>query len=146
METSTIGFTNKSAEKFFKLLRDAEVKTLLDVRLNNTSQLSGFAKKADLEYFLSQLISAEFIELRELAPEKDMLRQYQRREINWSSYATKYIELLAKRQVENNLDVALFDRGCLLCSEDRPHHCHRRLAVEYLNARWNHKLNVTHLY
>lgn len=75
-----------------------------------------------------------------------MLRQYQRREINWSSYATKYIELLAKRQVENNLDVALFDRGCLLCSEDRPHHCHRRLAVEYLNARWNHKLNVTHLY
>lgn len=146
METSTIGFTNKSAEKFFKLLRDAEVKTLLDVRLNNTSQLSGFAKKADLEYFLSQLISAEFIELRELAPEKDMLRQYQRREINWSSYATKYIELLAKRQVENNLDVALFDRGCLLCSEDRPHHCHRRLSVEYLNARWNHKLNVTHLY
>ncbi|WP_322087201.1 DUF488 domain-containing protein [Burkholderia sp. BCC1999] len=146
METSTIGFTNKSAEKFFKLLRDAEVKTLLDVRLNNVSQLSGFAKKADLKYFLSQLIAAEFVELRDLAPEKDMLRQYQRKEIGWESYATKYIEWLAKRQVENNLDIALFDRGCLLCSENRPHHCHRRLAVEYLNARWNNRLNVTHLY
>ncbi|WGY70608.1 DUF488 domain-containing protein [Burkholderia cepacia] len=146
MATSTIGFTNKSAEKFFKLLRDAEVKTLLDVRLNNVSQLSGFAKKADLKYFLSQLIAAEFVELRDLAPEKDMLRQYQRKEIGWESYATKYIECLAKRQVKNNLDIALFDRGCLLCSEGRLHHCHRRLAVEYLNARWNNRLNVTHLY
>ncbi|HDR9759635.1 TPA: DUF488 family protein [Burkholderia cepacia] len=146
METSTIGFTNKSAEKFFKLLRDAEVKTLLDVRLNNLSQLSGFAKKADLKYFLAQLVAVEFVELRDLTPEKDMLRQYQRMEINWDTYAAKYIELLAKRQVENNLEISLFDRGCLLCSEDKPHHCHRRLAVEYLNTRWNNRLNVTHLY
>lgn len=146
METSTIGFTNKSAEKFFSLLRDAKIKTLLDVRLNNTSQLSGFTKKYDLKYFLSQLISAEFVELRDLAPENDMLRQYQRKEVSWDIYAAEYIELLAKRQVEINLDIALFDRGCLLCSEDRPHYCHRRLAVEYLNTRWNNRLNVTHLF
>ncbi|MCA8348484.1 DUF488 domain-containing protein [Burkholderia cepacia] len=146
METSTIGFTNKSAEKFFSLLRDAKIKTLLDVRLNNTSQLSGFTKKYDLKYFLSQLISAEFVELRDLAPKNDMLRQYQRKEVSWDIYAAEYIELLAKRQVEINLDIALFDRGCLLCSEDRPHYCHRRLAVEYLNTRWNNRLNVTHLF
>jgi uncharacterized protein (DUF488 family) len=146
MNVTTIGFTNKSAEKFFGLLRSAEVLRLLDVRLNNVSQLAGFAKKPDLKYFLSELLGAEFIELRELAPEKDMLKQYQNKELTWDSYAAQYVELLAKRRVESNLDISLFDRGCLLCSEDKPHHCHRRLAVEYLNSRWDNRLKVTHLF
>ncbi|AQT51508.1 DUF488 domain-containing protein [Burkholderia cenocepacia] len=146
MDVATIGFTNKSAEKFFGLLRKAEVRTLLDVRLNNISQLAGFAKKPDLKFFLSELLGAEFVELRELAPEKEMLKRYQKKELSWDSYATEYIELLAKRRVESNLDLSLFDRGCLLCSEDKPHHCHRRLAVEYLNTRWDNRLKVTHLF
>jgi len=146
MDVATIGFTNKSAEKFFGLLRQAEVRALLDVRVNNTSQLAGFAKKPDLEYFLSQLVGAVYLELRELAPEKQMLKRYQRKELSWDSYADEYIELLAKRRVERNLDVALFDRACLLCSEDRPQHCHRRIAVEYLNLRWDDNLKVTHLF
>ncbi|WP_175872667.1 DUF488 domain-containing protein [Burkholderia sp. BCC0397] len=146
MDVATIGFTNKSAEKFFGLLRKAEVRTLLDVRLNNISQLAGFAKKPDLKFFLSELLGAQFVELRELAPEKEMLKRYQKKELSWDSYATEYIELLAKRRVESNLDLSLFDRGCLLCSEDKPHHCHRRLAVEYLNTRWDNRLKVTHLF
>lgn len=146
METTTIGFTNKSAEKFFGLLRKAEVQTLLDVRLNNVSQLAGFAKKPDLKYFLSELVGAKFIELRDLAPEKEMLKRYQKKELTWDHYAAEYIELLAKRRVESNLDIALFDKGCLLCSEDTPHYCHRRLAVEYLNSRWDNRLKVTHLF
>jgi uncharacterized protein (DUF488 family) len=75
-----------------------------------------------------------------------MLKRYQRKELSWDSYAAEYIELLAKRRVERNLDVALFDRACLLCSEDSPQHCHRRIAVEYLNLRWDDNLRVTHLF
>jgi uncharacterized protein (DUF488 family) len=146
MEVATIGFTNKSAEKFFTLLRKAEVRTLLDVRLNNVSQLAGFAKKVDLKFFLLELMGAQYIELRELAPEKEMLKRYQEKELTWDSYADAYVELLAKRRVESNLDIALFDGGCLLCSEDTPHHCHRRLAIEYLNSRWDGKLKISHLY
>ncbi|VVD27447.1 DUF488 domain-containing protein [Paraburkholderia dioscoreae] len=146
IDVSTIGFTNKTAENFFGLLREAGVRTLLDVRLNNTSQLAGFAKKADLKFFLSELLDASFVELGDLAPEKEMLKQYQDKKLTWDSYANAYTELLAKRRVESNLDIALFDHGCLLCSEDKPHHCHRRLAVEYLNSRWDNILKVSHLF
>lgn len=145
IDVSTIGFTNKTAKKFFSLLRGAGVRTLLDVRLNNTSQLAGFAKKADLKFFLSELLGADFVELGDLAPEKGMLRRYRDKEMTWDSYADAYTELIAKRRVESNLDIALFDRGCLLCSEDKPHQCHRRLAVEYLNSRWGNRLKVSHL-
>lgn len=146
MNVSTIGFTNKSAEKFFGLLRKAGVRTVLDVRLNNISQLAGFAKKPDLKFFLSELMGAQYIELRELAPEKEMLKRYQAKELTWDRYADSYVELLARRRVESNLDVALFNSGCLLCSEDKPHQCHRRLAVEYLNSRWDGKLKISHLF
>lgn len=146
LNVSTIGFTNKSAEKFFGLLRRANVRTVLDVRLNNISQLAGFSKKTDLEFFLSKLTDARYVELRELAPEKEMLKRYQAKELTWDSYAEAYVELLAKRRVESNIDVVLFDGGCLLCSEDKPHHCHRRLAVEYLNSRWSNRLKVSHLF
>jgi uncharacterized protein (DUF488 family) len=143
---TTIGFTNKSAEKFFSLLKQAGVRTLLDVRLNNVSQLAGFAKKNDLKFFLSELLDAKYIELRELAPEKDILKRYQAKELTWDRYADAYVELLAKRRVESNLDIALFDQGCLLCSEDTPHQCHRRLAADYLNSRWDNKLKIAHLF
>ncbi|QOL50536.1 DUF488 domain-containing protein [Massilia litorea] len=145
IEVSTIGFTKKSAETFFSLLRNANVRTVLDVRLNNTSQLAGFAKKADLRFLLSELLGVQYIELGELAPEKEMLQRYQLKEMTWDDYASAYLELLARRRVESNLDVSLFDGGCLLCSEDKPHQCHRRLAVEYLNSRWNGKLKISHL-
>jgi uncharacterized protein (DUF488 family) len=146
MQVATIGFTNKSAQRFFELLRGAEVRTVLDVRLNNVSQLAGFAKKSDLQYFLSNLLDCGYVELRDLAPEKTMLKRYQAKEMSWDAYADAYTELLAKRRVESNLDVTMFDHGCLLCSEDAPHFCHRRLAVEYLNSRWSNCLNITHLY
>jgi uncharacterized protein (DUF488 family) len=143
---STIGFTNKSAETFFKFLRTANVRTVLDVRLNNTSQLAGFAKKTDLKFFLSELIGAQYIELPELAPEGEMLKRYRAKDITWDTYAQAYINLLARRRVEDHLDMSLFQGGCLLCSEDKPHQCHRRLATEYLNARWAGRLAVSHLF
>jgi uncharacterized protein (DUF488 family) len=143
---ATIGFTNKSAPRFFELLAGAGVRTVLDVRLNNASQLAGFAKKGDLQYFLSRLLGCNYVELRDLAPEKEMLKRYRAKQMSWDAYANAYTELLAKRRVESNLDAAIFDQACLLCSEDMPHFCHRRLAVEFLNSRWGNRLDITHLY
>lgn len=146
MNVFTIGFTNKSASQFFKLLKDADVKTLLDVRLNNVSQLSGFAKRDDLRFFLKELGGIDYRELKDLAPSKPILSSYQKGSIDWAKYEDLYLNEISRRSVERLLEPAWFDRGCLLCSEHEPHFCHRRLAVEYLNTRWDSKLSVKHLY
>ena len=145
MQVTTIGFTQKSAKRFFTLLKEAEVKTVLDVRLNNTSQLAGFSKKPDLEFFLSSMLDINYIDLRELTPERDHLKRYQSGDLSWDDYASAYIEVLAKRRVESNLDITIFDGACLLCSEHTPDRCHRRLAGEYLNSRWSNRLSIEHL-
>jgi uncharacterized protein (DUF488 family) len=142
---STIGFTGKTAQEFFDLLKNADVRTVLDIRLSNTSQLAGFAKKQDLPFFLDRLCGAAYREMPELAPEPDLFKRYKAKELTWDDFAAAYVELIAKRRVENNLDVDLFRSACLLCSEHLPHQCHRRLALEYLNSRWNSRLKVTHL-
>lgn len=136
----TIGFTKKSAEKFFTKLNRAGVKRLVDVRLNNTSQLAGFAKKEDLAYFLKAICNIDYVYIPELAPTADILDAYKKHNGDWSVYEGKFIELMAKRRIEETVSEALLDGGCLLCSEDKPHHCHRRLVAEYLNKKWG---NVT---
>jgi uncharacterized protein (DUF488 family) len=146
VRVATIGFAGKSAQNFFDLLKGAQVRTVLDIRLNNTSQLAGFAKKQDLPYFLDTLCNAAYVEMPELAPEPDLLKRYQRKQLSWADFTAQYVELIAKRRVESNLDIGLFDSACLLCSEHLPHQCHRSLAVEYLNSRWNGRLTITHLF
>ncbi len=145
VRVATIGFAGKSAQNFFDLLKSAEVRTVLDIRLNNTSQLAGFAKKQDLPYFLEQLCGAAYMEMPELAPEPDLLKRYQGKELAWGDFTAEYVELIAKRRVESNLDVDLFRSSCLLCSEHLPHRCHRILAIEYSNAQWNGRMTITHL-
>jgi uncharacterized protein (DUF488 family) len=142
---ASIGFTGKSAQKFFDLLKGAQVRTVLDIRLHNTSQLAGFAKKQDLPYFLENLCNAAYVEIPELAPEPDLLKRYQGKQLSWENFREEYFDLIARRRVESNLDIALFESGCLLCSEHLPHHCHRQFALEYLNQHWNNRLSVTHL-
>lgn len=146
METFTIGFTEKNAERFFKLLIGADVKTLLDVRLNNTSQLAGFAKRDDLRFLLKSVANIDYKEIKDLAPSKIILSSYQKGSMPWSKYEDLYLNEISKRSVERLLDPNLFDRSCLLCSEHEPHFCHRRLAVEYLNSKWGSCLNIKHLY
>lgn len=146
METFTIGFTEKNAERFFKLLIGANVKTLLDVRLNNTSQLAGFAKRDDLRFLLKSVANIDYKEIKDLAPSKIILSSYQKGGMPWSKYEDLYLNEISKRSVERLLDPNLFDRSCLLCSEHEPHFCHRRLAVEYLNGKWGSCLNIKHLY
>jgi uncharacterized protein (DUF488 family) len=48
----TIGFSKKSLRKFIDLLEQGNVTRIVDTRLNNTSQLAGYAKKEDLKYVL----------------------------------------------------------------------------------------------
>ncbi|OXY82572.1 DUF488 family protein [Oceanimonas doudoroffii] len=146
MDIYTIGFTQKNAEKFFKFLRVSGVKTLVDVRLNNVSQLAGFAKKDDLKFFLKELCGAEYIHSPELAPTKDILNAYKKGEMPWNVYEDKFLNLMAQRNIEKSIKSELLDHGCLLCSEHEPHFCHRRLVVEYLNEHSNLNLKVKHLY
>jgi uncharacterized protein (DUF488 family) len=144
-EIFTIGFTAKRAEDFFDLLKAKNVKAVLDVRLNNKSQLSGFAKKDDLKFFLKEIGQIAYVEVTDLAPEADMLKRYQRKEISWEEYADRYLNLITKRNVERLIDKNQVVGSCLLCSEHLPHHCHRRLAAEYLNSQWGSNLKITHL-
>ena len=145
MAVFTIGFTQQTAQQFFEGLRAAGVKRVLDVRLNNTSQLAGFARAGDLRFFLRELCNAEYVPVGVLAPEKAMLAQYRAGSMSWADYDARYQELLARRAVERQLDMTLLDGGCLLCSELEPHFCHRRLAVEYLQAHTGVVLDVRHI-
>lgn len=143
MKLFTIGFTKTSAEDFFSRLSKAHVKKLLDVRLNNISQLAGFAKRDDLRYFAERICGIGYGYLPELAPTKDMLDEYRKSKGGWSTYAQKFLDLMARRKIEN-IDRSQFDGGCLLCSEDKPHHCHRRLVAEYLKDKWGN-VEIEHL-
>lgn len=145
IQVATIGFTGKSAQEFFDLLKNAHVRTVLDIRLSNTSQLAGFAKKQDLPFFLDKLCGAGYVEMPELAPEPDLFKSFKANEMKWDEFAAAYVDVIARRRVESNLDIDLFRSACLLCSEHLPHHCHRQLALEYLNSRWNSRLKITHL-
>jgi len=146
MKTYTIGFTKKNAETFFKFLRDNEVSKLIDVRLNNISQLAGFAKRDDLQFFLGELCNAEYFHIPELAPTKDILDAYKKNKMSWYEYEEKFLNLMSQRNIERAIEPSLLDGGCLLCSEHEPHHCHRRLVLEYLNEQWDTSLEVKHLY
>lgn len=144
MKLYTIGFTKKPAEKFFGLLREAGVTTLVDVRLNNVSQLSGFAKRDDLKYFLGELCGAQYTHRVDLAPTQDMLDGYKKQGAGWASYEAQFLELMQTRQIENTAPQELLDNAVLLCSEDSAEHCHRRLVAEYLSQHWG-DVSIDHL-
>lgn len=145
IEIFTIGFTKKKAEYFFDKLKKAGVKRVVDVRLNNVSQLAGFAKKDDLIFFLKEIGGMDYVHLPELAPTKDILNAYKKHKGDWEIYERKFIELLEKRHIEDKIPKKIFDEGCLLCSEDKPHHCHRRLVAEYLKNKWDEEVVIKHL-
>ena len=132
IELFTIGFTQKSAEVFFNSLIESGIKRVIDVRLNNVSQLSGFTKRRDLEYFLKTIGDISYVHLPELAPTKDILDGYKKKKGDWQEYETKFMALMKQRKIEEQISPELLDGGCLLCSEPTPHHCHRRLVAEYL--------------
>ncbi len=144
MRLYTIGFTRTTAEAFFSRLSKAGVRRVMDVRLNNVSQLAGFAKKNDLAYFLKAICRIDYEHRPELAPTRDIMDEYKKHGGDWADYEQRFLELMARRRVEDALPRSSLDRGCLLCSEDKPDHCHRRLVAEYLKDRWG-GLHIVHL-
>jgi uncharacterized protein (DUF488 family) len=129
----TIGFTGKPAEKFFNLLRDAGVKKIVDTRINNVSQLSGFAKGSDLNFFAKEIGNMSYEHNLDFAPTKELLTRYRDKKISWLEYEIEYLNLLDMRKVALKIDIESLHEHCLLCSEHTPEKCHRRLLAEYLN-------------
>ena len=144
MKIFTIGFTKKTARQFFTELKDAGVKRLVDVRLNNTSQLAGFTKKDDLKYFTEEICSIEYVHLPVLAPTADILSAFKGHKGDWPLYEQRFLELIKSRHIEKEVSPDLLDGGCLLCSEEKLHHCHRRLVAEYLRDKWG-GVEIEHL-
>jgi uncharacterized protein (DUF488 family) len=140
----TIGFTNKSARRFFEMLKEAGVKRVVDVRLNNVSQLAGFAKRDDLAFFLSEVCGIEYVHLPDLAPTQEILEDYRKKRIDWETYEARFLEVMKRRRIEELIPRDLMAEACLLCSEHKPERCHRRLVAEYLAERWN-ELEIVHL-
>ncbi|MGV1791595.1 DUF488 domain-containing protein [Rhizobium sp. A37_96] len=145
IDIATIGFTKTTASRFFERVKHAGIKKVIDVRLHNTSQLAGFAKADDLAYFLKEICGVDYVHQPLLAPTDDILKAYKRDKGDWTIYETSFMRLMAQRKIEERLKAEMFRGGCLLCSEDKPHHCHRRLVCEYLNGKWDGALRVQHL-
>jgi uncharacterized protein (DUF488 family) len=140
----TIGFTQKTAKKFFETLVKAGVTQIIDTRLNNVSQLAGFTKRNDLEYFLEQIGGIKYIHILDMAPTKEILDGYKKNNGDWEVYEKKFLSLMREREIEKKISPEMLAGGCLLCSEAKPHHCHRRLVAEYLCEKLGN-INISHL-
>ena len=144
MRLYTIGFTKKSAAQFFEALRGANVARIIDVRLNNVSQLAGFAKKQDLAYFLDKICNTQYQHVPLLAPTRQMLDLYKKHGGAWEEYERSFLQLMKERRIETAWGQHSRDADCLLCSEEKPNHCHRRLVAEYLAAHHG-DITIQHL-
>ncbi len=145
MKLFTIGFTKKTAQRFFEMIKESGVRRVVDVRLNNVSQLAGFAKKNDLSWFLREICGVEYVHLPILAPTREMLDDYKKHNGDWTSYEKQFLDLMKQRRIEENISQEVVAGGCLLCSEDKPHYCHRRLVAEYLREHWGDTVDISHL-
>ena len=145
MEIYTIGFTKRTAAEFFETLKRAGIKRLIDVRLNNTSQLAAFAKRDDLAYFLKEICGAEYLHRPDLSPTQEILDAYKKKVMPWEEYEDRFVVMLEERGVEHGVAKRLFDvPTVLLCSEPTADRCHRRIVAEYLAARWG-EVRIVHL-
>jgi uncharacterized protein (DUF488 family) len=140
----TIGFTKKSAKTFFSTLQNEGVKRIIDVRLNNISQLAGFAKRDDLSYFLEKICKCAYIHRKSWAPTQDILESYKQKKISWTEYENSFSNLIKVRRIEKETDADELSSACLLCSELDPQKCHRRLVAEYLHTKFSN-VRISHL-
>lgn len=132
----TMGFAQKNAERFFNLIRSNEIEVLIDIRLNNKSQLTGFTKGNDLPFFLKEICNCKYVHKIDYAPTKEILSAYQKKEIDWYGYEQRFLPLIEKRKIEKDFKQTFsnYHKVCLLCTEPTPEMCHRRLVAEYLQG------------
>lgn len=147
MKLYTIGFTQKSAEQFFEAIKEAGIELLVDVRLNNRSQLAGFSKGADLAYFLREICNTKYIHCEEFAPTKELLAAYQKGAVSWEAYEERFDAIMERRGAHLKFLPRFtdFERVCLLCSEASPEHCHRRLVAEKIRSCAPEQVEIIHL-
>lgn len=145
-EIYTIGFTKKTAQKFFGLLIDNQIEIVLDIRLNNTSQLAGFAKYPDIEYFIHKICTAMYIHDTRFSPTEDTLKKYKKEDISWDQYVREFIQTMNEREIGDYIksNYSMNKRICLLCSEDTAIQCHRSLVANEFKEI-NNELKIIHL-
>jgi len=144
MRIYTIGFTQKSAEEFFRRIRMHRIKRIVDIRIHPDGQLSGFARKDDLPFFLNELADGcGYLYMPNLAPTKEILKSY-RENNDWDIYVKRFEALMDQRNIPAALQPNDFDEACFLCSEDKPDQCHRRLVAERLAKNWNN-VEIIHI-
>lgn len=143
MNIYTIGYTQKTAEQFFELIKENNIKLLIDVRLNNKSQLAGFAKRENLPYFLRELCQCKYEHCVEFAPTEEL---YKGKKVSWEEYARNYVKLIEMRGIYKNFikRYAEYENICLMCSEAVPDRCHRRLLAERL-VKSNSEIILKHI-
>jgi uncharacterized protein (DUF488 family) len=150
MIINTIGFTRKSAEQFFDLLKLNKVTLLLDTRLNNVSQLAGFAKGKDLQYFCKVVLGIEYIHDVRFAPSEKILNDYRDKKISWDQYELEYINLLNSRDILGIVNAEYLGKLngiCILCSEELPQKCHRRVLADFLKENiQDFDVKINHLF
>lgn len=144
MKIFTIGFTKKSAEEFFTHLQNAGVRRIVDIRLNNTSQIAGFAKSRDLKYFLRAIVGIDYVHIPDFAPTQDIIDKFKKQKGPWAEFESGFRELMANRRMAETGAKTLRENDCLLCSEHTPEHCHRRLLAEHLQEQLDN-IEVVHL-
>jgi uncharacterized protein (DUF488 family) len=145
VEIYTIGFTQKSAQQFFTILKERGIRRLIDIRLNNSSQLAGFTKASDLAWFLREICDADYQHEPLLAPTKELLSGYRAGKLDWTEYERVFAGLMTERDVANHIDPTLFSEPTvLLCSEPTADQCHRRLVAEHLQRTWG-DVEIVHL-
>ncbi|MFH1581571.1 MAG: DUF488 domain-containing protein [Pseudomonadota bacterium] len=144
MKLFTIGTSKKSAEDFFASLSKAHIEKILDIRLNNSSQLLGFSKNKDLKYFCEHCHSISYEHVPLLAPTDKILKQY-KKDKDWLTYERVFVNILNSRPAIEIFEKACegFNNVCLLCSESGAQKCHRRLVAEYLAKQL--PLQIEHL-
>ena len=140
----TIGFTKKSAKDFFNLLNKNKVEKIVDTRINNVSQLAGYAKGVDLEFFLKEISGINYEHNVEMAPTKELLKKYRKKEMTWEEYKVEYLNLIDMRKLDKKINIEKLHQHCLLCSEHGPEKCHRRLLAEYFKHK-NNDVEIIHL-
>lgn len=141
----TIGYTQKNAKKFFSLLATSHASKIIDIRLNNSSQLAGFTKQEDLSFFLRKILDWDYVYQPLLAPTKELLDNYKKKIISWNDYELIFHQILEERKVYEKITRGNLVNGVLLCSENLPNYCHRRLVAEYFKKKWEN-IEIKHLF
>lgn len=134
-----IGFTQKTAEEFFGILKKNKIDCLVDIRLNPNGQLSRFAFEKDLPFFLDKLADGcKYVHRVDLAPQNELLKEVRTKgsamSKDYKLFEKEFNQYLEKKSKIKNFveQFKEYENVVLLCSEHTTEKCHRRLVSNML--------------